>query len=159
MISIKTTFKLAASLIICQLAGIIGSFFTSSSVNDWYVLIKKPSFTPPGSIIGLVWIIIFFLMGFSLYLIWQDKNKKAIIFFAIQLILNIFWSFFFFYLQSPLLALIEIIILWILILFTIIYSFRTSKLAGYLLIPYILWVSFATLLNFSIYYLNYIAIY
>jgi tryptophan-rich sensory protein len=156
---IKKIFKLVFSIIICQLAGIIGSFFTSSSVSTWYTTLKKPSFNPPNWVFGPVWITLFVLMGISLYLIWTKgiKTKKAriaLILFGIQLLLNILWSIIFFGLKSPFYAFIEIIILWIAILLTIMRFYKISKTAAYLLIPYLLWVSFAAIVNFSIFYLN-----
>jgi translocator protein len=152
-------FKLVFSIIVCQLAGIIGSFFTVSSVSTWYLTLNKPFFNPPGWLFGPVWVILYFLMGISLYIIWDkgiksSKSKIALSVFGLQLILNSLWSILFFGLKSPLLAFIEIIFLWITIILTIICFNRISKSASYLLIPYILWVSFAAILNFSIYYLN-----
>jgi translocator protein len=152
-------FKLVFSIVICQLAGFIGSFFTVSSVSTWYLTLNKPFFNPPGWLFGPVWIILYFLMGISLYIVWNkgiksSKSKIALSVFGLQLILNSLWSILFFGLKSPLLAFVEIIILWIAILSTLIYFHRISKIASYLLIPYILWVSFAAILNFSIYYLN-----
>jgi len=150
-----------AAIIICELAGIVGSIFTFQSVRTWYVDINKPSFTPPSWIFGPVWTILYALMGISLYLIWKNhtKNKStqrtyALTFFFIQLILNTIWSIIFFGLQQPFYAFIEIIFLWVSILITIFYAFKVSKGAGYLLLPYLAWVSFASILNFAIFYLN-----
>lgn len=146
--------------LICQLAGVIGSIFTSKSVNTWYTTLQKPSLTPPGSVIGIVWICLFVLMGISLYIVWdkwpRNKNSKsALIIFGIQLALNILWSVFFFGLRNPLLAFIEIIILWLMILATIFRFYKVSRTAAYLLVPYILWVSFASYLNLIIWRLNF----
>jgi tryptophan-rich sensory protein len=156
---IKNIAKLLSAIIICQLAGVIGSIFTSSSVETWYAELTLPSFAPPGWFIGAVWITLYTLMGISLYLIWnkglRNKSvKEAVSIFFIQLVLNSVWSFLFFGLQSPFIAFIEIIILWIAILFTVIKFYRISKNASLLLIPYIMWVSVALLLNFSIWLLN-----
>lgn len=147
------------SLGVSLLAGAIGSFFTQSSVSTWYLSLNKPAFNPPSWLFGPVWTFLFILIGISLYLILTtkaDKHRKkmAYIFFAIQWILNIAWSFFFFYLQKPLLGWIEILILLFFIILTTVYFYKINKLSAYLLIPYILWVSFATVLNFSIWYLN-----
>ncbi len=151
--------KLIISLIICQLAGLIGSIFTSPSIGTWYATINKPSFTPPSWIFGPVWIFLFLLMGISLYLVWENgfksrENKMALNLFMIQLILNTFWSIIFFGLHSPIFAFIEIILLWIVILFTMLRFYRISKTASYLLIPYIIWVTFAAFLNLSIVLIN-----
>ncbi|MFH1589085.1 MAG: TspO/MBR family protein [archaeon] len=150
-------FKLIAAIIITQLAGIIGSFFTVSSVSTWYVTLNKPFFNPPSWLFGPVWIILYLMMGVALYIVWNNRTKKsntALTLFGIQLVLNSLWSILFFGLKNPLLAFIEIIILWVLILFTIIYFKKESKTAAYLLIPYILWVSFAAILNLAIFLLN-----
>ena len=151
--------KLIISLLICQVAGLVGSIFTMPAIGVWYATLHKPAFSPPNWIFGPVWIILFILMGIALYLVWSKSNgkeerNKAIIFFSVQLILNIAWSFCFFYLQNPLSGLVEIFVLWIFILLTIIYFYKISKLAAYLLIPYILWVSFAAVLNYFLFILN-----
>ena len=156
---LKNFFILLGSICITLLAGFIGSFFNRESIPTWYETINKPFFNPPNWVFAPVWTALFILMGVSLYLVWTSRKKGkifniAIGLFAVQLALNILWSFFFFYLQSPFSALIEIIILWFAILFTIIYFFRISKAAGYLLLPYIAWVSFAALLNFAIFLIN-----
>jgi len=149
--------KLTLSIILCLSAGFLGSFFTITSVGSWYSEINKPFFNPPNWIFGPVWTTLYILMGISLYLIWTNKNKKketAIKLFFTQLILNSLWSILFFGLQSPLLAFIEIIILWVAILLTIMKFHKISKTSAYLLVPYLLWVSFASILNLSIYLLN-----
>jgi translocator protein len=174
--------KFIISILICQAAGLVGSFFTTPKIKTWYDIINKPSFTPPGWFIGLVWTILFLLMGVSLYLAWEnnfkcqisDKDKKikawnrfskklwtgtwreenAILIFALQLFLNILWSILFFGLQSPGLAFFELIMLWWAILYTIANFYRISKTAAYLLIPYICWVSFAGFLNFILWRMN-----
>lgn len=151
--------KLVISILICNAAGIIGSFFTSPTIPGWYASLVKPGFNPPGWIFGPVWILLYIMMGISLYLIWREglekkQNRIAAIMFGIQLILNSAWSIIFFGLHAPLVAFIEIIILWIAIAATIILFYRISKKASYLLLPYILWVSFAAVLNFAIFYLN-----
>lgn len=151
--------KLIISILICQGAGITGSLFTSPAIKGWYAWLEKPSFNPPNWIFAPVWTLLFLLMGISLYLVWEKgleskKAKTALSIFTVQLILNILWSFFFFGLQSPLLGFIEIVLLWFAILATILSFYRISSKAALLLVPYILWVSFATLLNFSIWQLN-----
>jgi translocator protein len=151
--------KLLVSIFICQLAGIIGAVFTFSSIPTWYSTLNKPSFNPPNWIFGPVWTLLFLLMGISLYLIWNrgfnnQSVKIAVIIFAIQLALNIIWSLLFFGLRYPLFAFIEIIMLWLAILITIIKFYNINVTAALLLIPYLLWVSFAAILNYSIYILN-----
>jgi len=150
--------KLATSVILCQLAGFLGSLFTTPAIPTWYATLSKPFFTPPNWIFSPVWISLFVLMGISLFFVWRKQDhlpvKTALIFFFIQLILNIFWSAAFFGLRSPLLGLMDIVLLWIAILFTIKNFLKVSKFAGALLIPYLLWVSFAALLNFALWILN-----
>ncbi|MDD4300306.1 MAG: tryptophan-rich sensory protein [Methanomicrobium sp.] len=156
---IKNPAALAASVIGCNLAGAVGSIFTQTGPDSWYAGLIKPWFLPPSIAFPIAWTILYTLMGICLYLIWiedrEDRHVKvALGFFAIQLLLNILWSYLFFGLQNPMYGLIGIIFLWIFIAETIIASYRVSKNAGYLLIPYIAWVSFATLLNAAILLLN-----
>lgn len=159
MMSKKINYKkLIISLAICQLAGVIGSVFTTPKIPNWYASLIKPTFNPPGWIFGPVWILLFILMGISLYLIWTAniKHKKtlALTTFFIQLCLNTLWSILFFGFMSPFAALIEIVFLWIAILATIIFAHKISSTAGKLLIPYLVWVSFAMILNTGIWVLN-----
>lgn len=145
-------------IIVCLLAGAIGSFFTFESIPTWYASINKPFFTPPNWIFGPVWTTLYILMGISLYIVWQSKQSNnrtfALVFFSTQLILNTLWSILFFGLQAPLLAFVGIILLLFAILLTARYSYFVSKRAGYLFIPYICWVTFASLLNFAVFLLN-----
>lgn len=155
----KKVFKLIISIAACLLTGFIGSFFTASSVGSWYSTIAKPSFNPPSWVFGPVWTLLFILMGIAAYLVWDKGLKKkgvkqALTLFSVQLVFNIGWSAFFFGLKNPLLAFIEIIILWLLILTNIILFYKIDKRAAYLLVPYILWVSFASVLNLAIVLLN-----
>lgn len=152
-------FKLIIAILICQLAGFIGSIFTTHSVTTWYATIEKPFFNPPNWVFAPVWTTLFVLMGVSLYLVWKKglktkRVKTALIIFSIQLVLNILWSIIFFGLKSPFYAFLEITMLWTAILLTIFKFYKVSKTAAYLLIPYILWVSFAAVLNFSIVVMN-----
>jgi translocator protein len=152
--------KLAASLIICLSAGAIGSVFTSSSVDSWYRMLNKPPFNPPSWLFAPVWTALYIMMGISLFLVWSRKSTKAgkkniaLSFFAVQLFLNMLWSALFFGLQNPLLAFVEIILLWIAIIITIALFRKISATAAYLLVPYLLWVTFASILNYSIFLLN-----
>lgn len=155
----KKVLKFIISIFISQSAGIFGSLFTFESISDWYVTLEKPLFAPPNWIFGPVWIILYFLMGVSLYIVWENelKSKSRKVFFTvfgIQLILNALWSLLFFGLKSPLLGLVDIILLDIMVIFTIIYSKSISKLAAILLVPYLVWIIFASILNFAIFLLN-----
>jgi benzodiazapine receptor len=151
-------YKLIISLVLPQLAGIIGSLFTMKSIPTWYAALNKPSFNPPGWIFGPVWITLYVMMGISFYLIWikADLPNFGFLFslFILQLVFNSLWSIIFFGLKSPAYAFFEIIFLWLFILLCIIYFYPVSKISAVLLIPYILWVSFAAFLNFSIWRLN-----
>lgn len=156
---INNILKLVTSIFICLFTGFIGSIFTSPSIPTWYATLTKPSFNPPSWIFAPVWITLFVLIGISLYMVWnkglQDKKVKISLFiFGVQLVLNVLWSFLFFGLHSPFYAFLEIIILWIAIVLTIVNFFKASRTAGLLLLPYIFWVSFAAILNFSIWRLN-----
>jgi translocator protein len=150
------------SLILCLslplLVGAISGYATSSNISNWYVFLVKPSFNPPNWLFGPVWTSLYLLMGISLYLIWKSQagagRKQALLLFAIQLAFNFGWSFIFFYFHEIGWALIEILALWLSILLTIISFYKVDKTAAYLQIPYLLWVSFATVLNASIFYLN-----
>lgn len=151
--------KLIFSVALCQLAGLIGVMFTPDAIPTWYTALNKPSFNPPNWLFGPVWIVLYLMMGISLFIIWKEdlKNKEvksAFIIFIVQLIFNTAWSLIFFGAHSPSGGLIIIIMLWILILITILKFMKISRFAGMLLIPYLLWVSFATVLNFFIFKLN-----
>ncbi|RXA17065.1 tryptophan-rich sensory protein [Methanosarcina sp. MSH10X1] len=152
-------FKLLVSILLCQLAGAIGSVFTASSLENWYLLLEKPTFNPPSWVFFPVWVTLYTLMGISFYLVWEkgfqkEGVKMALLIFGVQLGLNTLWSFLFFGLKSPFYAFVEIILLWLAICLTILKFREISKLASYLLFPYLLWVSFAMLLNYYLWILN-----
>lgn len=156
---INNVFKLIIAIVISESAGIIGSLFTAPSIDGWYVGIVKPALNPPAWVFGPVWTTLFVLMGIAAFLIWKKGlNRKdvkiALGIFLVQLILNTLWSIIFFGLRSPGGAFIEVILLWLAILATIIAFAKISKPAAWLLAPYILWVSFAAYLNYSIWILN-----
>lgn len=151
--------KLIAAILLCELAGGIGSLFTYPSIEGWYAKLQKPSFNPPNWVFAPVWITVYLLMGISAYLVWEKNRKskeakKSLSIFGMQLVLNMLWSIVFFGLQSLLFGLIDIILLWIAIVVTVFKFFRISRTAGLLLIPYVLWVTFAMILNFYIWRLN-----
>lgn len=152
-------FKLIIAIAISLLAGIIGSVFTTPSIDGWYPGIIKPALNPPSWIFGPVWTTLFILMGIAAYLIWKkglDRRdvRIALGIFVGQLVLNTFWSIIFFGFHSPGRAFIEVIFLWLAILTTIIVFAKISKPAAWLLVPYIFWVSFAMYLNYAIWMLN-----
>jgi benzodiazapine receptor len=151
--------KFVICLILTFSAAFVGSIFTREAVPDWYATLNRPSFTPPNWLFSPVWTILYLLMAISAFIVWQKglanpAVKIALILYLIQLILNALWSVIFFGLKLPLPAFIEIIMLWTAIAFTILAFARVSITAALILVPYILWVSFAAVLNFSIWFLN-----
>lgn len=149
--------KLIGAILICQMAGLLGSMATISSIPNWYSALKKPFFNPPNWVFGPTWIILYTLMGISLYLIWETRKKKeeCICYFWIQLALNALWSLIFFGTKNLWFSFLIIIFLWVAILVTIINFRKISKTASYLLVPYFLWVSFASILNLAVFILNF----
>ncbi len=145
-------------ILICQMAGIIGSLFTAPAVKGWYTTINKSPLNPPSWVFAPVWTTLFVMMGIAVSIIWlSEKNEarnKALKIFFVQLVLNTLWSIIFFGLKNPALAFVEIIFLWLAILYTIILFRKIDRKASCLLIPYILWVSFASVLTLSVAMLN-----
>ena len=151
--------KLAIAILVSLSAGAIGSVFTFSAIGSWYAFLNKPAFAPPNWVFGPVWTTLYALMGIAAFLVWKSgwerkEVKVALGVFGLQFFLNATWSIVFFGLQSPGWALVNIIALWIAIVWTIIVFYRISKPAAYLILPYIFWVSFASYLNYSIWMLN-----
>ncbi|WP_394750345.1 TspO/MBR family protein [Spongiimicrobium salis] len=147
------------SIIICLLIGFLSSFATQSSVNDWYLTLNKPSFNPPNWVFAPVWTVLYLMMGIAAGIVWSKGFyhiwvKTALYHFGFQLLFNALWSILFFGLKNPFWALLTILVLLMLILMTIKWFRVVSKVAAYLLIPYFLWVCFATLLNYKIWELN-----
>ncbi|MFZ1515481.1 MAG: TspO/MBR family protein [Saprospiraceae bacterium] len=154
----KKLILLLLCMVITMLVGATSGLLTIEGINEWYPFLLKPFFNPPNYIFGPVWTVLYLVMGISLFLIWDSDATKfrtrALAVFSAQLLLNFLWSFLFFYLRSPLFALIDIMLLWWLISTMISLFVKINKTAGYIQIPYLLWVSFATVLNASIWYLN-----
>ncbi len=151
--------KAIASVLICQAAGFVGSFFTTPAIPGWYAGLDKPSFTPPNAVFAPVWTILYLLMGIALFLVWRtgfgdERIRRGMAIFGVQLALNVGWSIAFFGFRSPLAGLVVIVVLWAAIFLTMLDFFRISRIAGILLIPYIAWVSYAALLNIFLYTLN-----
>lgn len=147
-------------VVTCLAIGYLSSLVTQESVATWYPTLEKPIFNPPNWVFAPVWTTLYVMMGIAAGLVWnkietqREVVKRALTFFAIQLLLNALWSYLFFGLHNPLLALLEIVVLWLMIYETFIQFNKINKIAAYLFIPYILWVSFAFLLNASIWWLN-----
>lgn len=149
--------KLFPCILLCLLVGWTGGFISHTSINTWYPTLVKPSWTPPNYVFPIVWTILYVLMGVSLWLVWISETRfkiVAYILFAIQLGLNFAWSWIFFYQRSPMLALIDIILLWVAIAGTYLVFRKHSELAAFLLLPYLLWVSYAISLNLYIWLYN-----
>lgn len=144
--------KLLAAILICQLSGVVGSLFTIPAIPVWYAYLNKPSFSPPNWLFGPAWLILYTLMGISLYLV--RKNHSAVILFLFHLIFNCLWSIIFFGAKNISLAFIDISIMWILIVVMFFAFKKINFTASLLLIPYFLWVSFAAALNYAVLVLN-----
>ncbi len=156
---VRDILRLIVSVAISNMAGLLGSIATMPAIDSWYRTLEKPAFNPPDWVFAPVWTILYILMGIAAWLIWRQGLEKpgvrtALAVFIVQLVLNALWSWIFFGwgMLGP--AFIEIIFLWAAILTTIILFFRLSRVAGALLVPYILWVSFASVLNFAVWQLN-----
>lgn len=155
----KRVFNIGIAVGVCLLIGFLSSFATQSSVNDWYLTLNKPSFNPPNWIFAPVWTILYIMMGVAAGIVWAKGFhhiwvKTALYHFGFQLLFNSLWSIVFFGFKNPFWALLIILILLILILLTIKWFKVVSKTAAYLLIPYFLWVCFATMLNYRIWEMN-----
>lgn len=151
--------KAIICIFLCLSAGGIGSAFTASAIPTWYATLNKPSFSPPNWLFAPVWTLLYIMMGFAAALVWQKglqnpRVRTALVIFLAQLILNMVWSVLFFGLRSPLYGFMDILFLWAMILVTIAQFSKVSTLAAALLIPYILWVTFASGLNLGIFLLN-----
>lgn len=151
--------KFLVCILVPQLVGITAGLATASSIGTWYVHLAKPAFNPPGWLFAPVWTALYLAMGVAAYLVWRRGLDMpgvglALAFFVLQLLLNWAWSFLFFGLRSPLLGLFDIVLLGATIVITMVLFFRQSAWAGALMVPYLLWVIFATLLNFEIWRLN-----
>jgi tryptophan-rich sensory protein len=159
---LNSVIKLVVSIFASFAAAGIGSLFTFKAIPDWYAGLKKPPFTPPNRAFGPIWTILYILMAISVFLVWQKGMTTsgvllAFILFWIQLAFNALWSIIFFGMKSSGGGIMTIILLWLLILATIVTSFRVSAWAGALLIPYIVWVSIASYLNIGVWILNKLA--
>jgi len=155
----SNTLRLIVSIVICHMAGVFGSAFTTGAIPTWYAAIKKPGFTPPNWVFAPVWLALYTLMGISLYLVWREhtrnaKHRVALAMFAVQLVLNAVWSAVFFGLHSPLAGLVVIGALLVALVLAAVMFMRVSRPAGLLLVPYVVWVAFAAALNASIWILN-----
>jgi len=151
-------FKLIVSLILPIGLGSLAGIFTAKAIPEWFDTLAKPSFNPPSYLFGPVWTALYILMGISMFLIWNtpktELRQKALVVFGVQLFFNFWWSILFFSFHAIFLAVIDILVMWLLIIYMIVLFKKIKPIAAYLQIPYLLWVTFATVLNFSIWYLN-----
>lgn len=150
---------LLVAVAVCEGVGIVSAFFTTRAIPTWYATLTKPSFNPPSWVFGPVWTVLYALMGVAAFLVWREGlsspgARAALTLFALQLALNFAWSWLFFGIQQPGWALVEIVALWIAIAGTIVAFFPISRAAGWLMTPYLVWVSFAAGLNFALWRLN-----
>lgn len=145
-------------ILICLGAGGLGAIATTPEIDSWYKTIEKPSWNPPGYVFGPVWTTLYAMMGVAAWSVWKPQGFTAgaipLTLFGLQLVLNVAWSWIFFGAHQPGWAFAEIVVLWLAIVATTVTFFRCSKLAGWLMVPYLAWVSFASLLNFTIWRLN-----
>lgn len=149
--------KIVIMIVIAELAGIVGSIFTAPSIGSWYATLNKPWFTPPAWVFGPVWLTLYALMGIAAGLVWHSKSKmkeRVLQIYWLQLALNVIWSLLFFGLRSPLFGLIDIVLLWMAIAATTFVFYKVNKKSAGLFVPYIIWVTIATALNYYILVLN-----
>ncbi len=161
-LNFKFISKVLGAIVICESVGLLSIPFTLTAIPTWYAGLHKASLNPPAWVFGPVWTTLYFLMGIALFLVWNKKNQGrlavtkllGIQMFVLQLVLNFFWSVIFFGWQQPFFALWEMGVLWMTILACMLIFARISKAAGYILIPYLLWVTFAGYLNYSVWVMN-----
>jgi benzodiazapine receptor len=153
----KGYYSLLVNIILPHSAGFIGSYFTISSIKTWYVTINKPSFNPPSWIFSPVWLSLYTLIGISFYLFHKKdkfKSKKVYIIYGFHLLLNAIWSIIFFRMHEICFALVDLILIIATLIILMKYFFASSRMSFYLLIPYLMWVCFAAILNYNIWMLN-----
>jgi translocator protein len=156
----QKTLRIATVIMTCLAVGYFSSQVTRENIPIWYDTITKPSFNPPNWVFAPVWTLLYIMMGYAAGRVWnkietdEENVKSAFIFFLLQLVMNTLWSFLFFGLHNPMLAFFEILLLWVIIYETYTQFKNIDKIAGYLLLPYLAWVSFAAILNGSIWWLN-----
>jgi len=157
--SIPSIWKLIISIVVCQGVGLLSAFLTSAEMNTWFDTLNKPSWNPPGYLFGPVWTFLYLLMGISVWLIWKSnisnrRKESAMTIFGVQLFFNFCWSIIFFRYHSPAWAFVDILLMIITIIMTMISFSSISKPATWLLLPYLLWVCFASFLNYTIWMMN-----
>jgi translocator protein len=156
--STSSVLKLIVSIALPLLVGAVAGIFTAKAIPGWYETLYQPSFNPPNWLFGPVWTVLYILMGISFFMIWQtppgNQRTLAMVAFFVQLLLNFGWSFLFFHFKEIGLALAEVIVLWCAIVVMIVFFYRIRPVSAWINIPYLLWVTFATVLNAAYYKLN-----
>lgn len=156
---LSSQWKFIIAVFICEAVGIVSGLLTQNEMTTWFSSLNKPSWNPPAYLFGPVWTTLYLLMGISLWLVWKSnapetQKLRAELTFALQLFLNFMWSILFFNIHSPALAFVDIVLMIVAILMTIGRFARISRLAAWLLVPYLMWVCFATVLNYRIWAMN-----
>jgi benzodiazapine receptor len=156
--SVRAVVGLIVAVVAVFAAAAVGGAATSSSVGTWYAALQKPSFNPPSWVFGPVWTVLYAMMAVAVWLIWLKRGfadaQLPLAFFGLQLALNMAWSILFFGMRNPGLAFADIVLLWLAIVATLVAFWRISPAPGILLLPYLAWVSFASVLNYSLWTLN-----
>ena len=158
-VRVGRVWRVVLGVVLCELAGVVGSVFTFPSIGSWYASLVKPWFNPPNWLFAPVWVTLYALMGVSLGLVWNKgmgdrRVRVGLLVFGVQLALNVLWSVVFFGAESLVYGLGVIFVLWVVIAFTMVLFYRVSGVAGLLLVPYICWVTVATILNYYLWILN-----
>lgn len=155
---VHSTITIITAIVLCESVGIAGGKISSEAISEWYRTLKKPSINPPSWIFGPVWTLLYAMMGWSVAIIWKNKVGRerisAHLAFGVQLCLNFLWTVLFFGMRNPFAAFVNIVFLLLSIVVTMITFWRVSKKASLLLVPYLLWVSFASVLNWFLWRLN-----
>jgi len=149
--------KLFTSFIISYLAGFVGSLCMSASSLAWYATLSKPSFAPPAWVFGPVWVVLYALIGIALFRVWTShdaRSKGAMRLFGLNIALNALWPLLFFGMRSPGLGYVEIVVLWVSLAVLVIDTWKFDRVASVLLIPYLLWITIASILNFFVWFIN-----
>lgn len=146
-------------ILLCEGVGLLAAWATQTAVTTWYPTLIKPSFTPPNWLFGPVWTVLYAMMGVAAALVWETgrsnpRRRRALVLFAVQLVLNGAWSFAFFWARSPAIGLVVILLLWSALAWTLYAFVRVRAATGWLLVPYLLWVSYAVALNGGVWLLN-----
>jgi len=155
----KSAVRLIISVAVCEGVGLLGAVFTTPAIPTWYASLAKPPITPPSWLFAPAWTLLYLLMGIAAFLVWQKglgerRVRAALIIFLVQLVLNFLWSAAFFGLESPAYGVLVIIPLWLMILLTTVLFFRVRAVSGWLMVPYLLWTTFASVLNMWFWVLN-----